>query len=78
MPEGFDANMALGDALAATGNQAEAKAAYGVALRRGGDEPTAGVLEADLIRSWRSWFQASAALRGCGVLCCRPASGGLL
>ncbi len=42
VPEGFDANMALGDALAATGNQAEAKAAYGVALRRVAEmEPTA-------------------------------------
>ena len=42
VPNGFDANIALGDAFAATGNQAAAQAAYAVAMRRVPDmEPTA-------------------------------------
>ena len=42
VPDGFDANLSLGDALAATGNQAEARVAYTVAMRRVAEmEPTA-------------------------------------
>jgi hypothetical protein len=42
--EGFDANLSLGDAFAATGNQAAARAAYTVAMRRVAEmEPTAQV-----------------------------------
>jgi 4-amino-4-deoxy-L-arabinose transferase-like glycosyltransferase len=41
-PEGFDANRALGDALAATGNKPDARAAYLLAQRRIADmEPSA-------------------------------------
>ncbi|MFT4114656.1 phospholipid carrier-dependent glycosyltransferase [Silvibacterium sp.] len=41
-PEGFDANLALGDALSANGSKAQAKAAYEKALAQVGDmEPTA-------------------------------------
>jgi hypothetical protein len=42
VPDGFDANRALGDALAATGDPAAARAAYIIAMRRVADmEPTA-------------------------------------
>lgn len=41
-PEGFDANVALGDALAATGDHAAAQVAYSTAIRRVAEmEPTA-------------------------------------
>ena len=41
-PEGFDANLALGDALVKMGNGAEARSAYAVAVRRVDDmEPSA-------------------------------------
>ena len=42
VPDGFDANLSLGDAFAGTGNQAAARAAYMVAMRRVAEmEPTA-------------------------------------
>jgi hypothetical protein len=42
VPDGFDANLSLGDAFAGTGNQAAARAAYTVAMRRVAEmEPTA-------------------------------------
>jgi hypothetical protein len=42
VPDGFDENLALGDALKASGDKAGAKAAYEVALKRVGDmEPSA-------------------------------------
>ncbi len=42
VPEGFDANLVLGDALAALGNKVAARSAYQVAMRRIADmEPTA-------------------------------------
>jgi hypothetical protein len=42
VPDAFDANLALGDTLAATGNPAAARAAYAIAMRRIADmEPTA-------------------------------------
>ena len=42
VPKGFDANLAFGDALAATGNPAAARAAYAVAMHRIEEmEPTA-------------------------------------
>ena len=47
VPDGFDANMALGDAFSATGNQAAARTAYAAAMRRVPEmEPTSQ-------RQWR-------------------------